>query len=123
MKCALAFALCLGLAGLPGCFGSGFLFCGGAAPSQTEVSIYPTDAATGSPVRAVSFTEQGTAIDSSCGEPAASDATLCVSEVLLVDPGSHVITISAPGYTPQTVTFDAVADQSVHQAVQLTAAP
>lgn len=114
----LVLAGSLGLVGLPGCIG----FCG-AAPGQTEVSIYPTDASTGAPLRSVSFTEQGTTLDGYCGQPAATDPTLCMADVLLVDPGPHVITVSAPGYASQTVTVDIQGDQSVHQAVQLVATP
>lgn len=112
------FVGCLSLIGLPGCIG----FCGGA-PSQAEVDVYPTDASNGAPIRSVSYTEQGTTVDGYCQDPSTPDSTVCMTEVLLVDPGPHVITVSAPGYAPQTITVAVQAGQSVHQAVQLTATP
>ena len=99
---------------LGGCFG----FCG-AAPNQSEISVYLTDDVSGTPVRAPAFTEQGMALTPICQDAQTSDPELCTSQLLVVGYAMHEITVSAPGYAPQVVTVDTEASDSVHLAIQL----
>ena len=96
-------------------------FCGAAPQSQSEVSLYVTDSTTGTPVRSPTFDRQGAPLTSSCQQPQSADPGLCESQLLFVDPGQWKITVSAPGYTAQTVSVDTEASDSVHLAVQLHA--
>ena len=100
----------------------GGCFCG-AGPNQTEISMYVTDGASGTPIRSPAFTEQGSPLSASCQERQASDPTLCMAELLVLDPALHTITVSAPGYAPQTVTVDTQENGAVHLAVNLQPAP
>jgi hypothetical protein len=109
-QAATAAVLCLG-----GCF------CG-AAPGQTEASLYVSDSATGQPVRAPSFTEGQAALSASCQQPDAKDPTLCTSQLLLLSPDVHTVTVAAAGYQSQQVTIDTSSMDSVHLAVEMTAA-
>jgi hypothetical protein len=99
----------------------GGCFCG-AGPSQTEASLYVSDAANGASVKSPAFTENGEALVAKCGEPDANDPTVCTSDLLVLDAGVHTITVSAEGYAPQTVTVDTSNMDSVHLAVELSAA-
>ncbi len=96
-------------------------FCGaGPDESQTEISLYVTDSATGTPVPNPTFLEGGTALSSSC-QQMDPDSGLCASELLLVDPGVHSITVTADGYAPQSLTVDTSSIESAHVAVEMQA--
>ncbi len=99
----------------------GGCFCGGG-PSQTEASLYVSDAANGASVKAPSFTEGDETLSAQCGEPDANDPSVCTSDLLLLDAGVHTITVSAEGYVSQTVTVDTSSMDSVHLAIELSKA-
>ena len=90
--------------------GPGCLFqrtCGSLndeAIGPPRVHIAVLDAATGSPIDGVTFTESGRSIPASCVVRADGSAR-CEWELLLVGP--HTLVISATGHVAQTVTFDA----------------
>lgn len=99
-------------------------FCGsGLGLDQTEVSLYLVDSATGAPVRAPGFTEEGQTLNARCYDLDAHDSSLCTSQVLTLDAGLHTIQVSAAGYAPETVQIDTQDANSAHLAVHMHAMP
>ena len=96
--------------------------CGGAdfKAHETEAAIYVSDANTGEPITMPTFKEHGEELPSTCqADP--DNAELCISEMIVLDPGVHEIRIEAKGYKTEVVTVDTTRMASVHLAVELEA--
>jgi hypothetical protein len=91
-----------------GCVG----FCS-AVPDNSEVTLYVSDAKTGRPIAAPTFSEAGQAISAQCG---AESCLLYVHS----DGATHQLVVSAPGYRSQTVPVTTT-DESIHLGVELSA--
>jgi hypothetical protein len=83
-------------------------------------SIFISDARTGDPIAGVILEEHGEELPSTCQEDPAHPE-LCFSQIVVLTPAVHEISVEAPGYEPAIVTVDTTAMPSIHLAVQLDA--
>jgi hypothetical protein len=102
------------------CGGCPFGFCGASDSSETEATLYVSDAHTGQMIASPTFFEAESDLSANCSEYGNSSG--CDSYLLVLSAATHEIRVSAPGYLPQTVTVDTSSTTSVHLAVELTAA-